>query len=116
MNMPVSLNIRGRLKSQIDFEVILFLYVQMPPSVGCSPPEPSRSARPHHSASLHGPPSYGAEGGTGSRRRQPSASAANENKIAILLIIKGIAIAFVIENYYLVVAKKINNSIKQWQR
>ena len=55
-------------------------------------------------------PSYGAEGGTGSRRRQPSASAANENKIAILLIIKGIAIAFVIENYYLVVAKKINNS------
>lgn len=47
---------------------------------------------------------YGAEGGTGSRRRQPSASAANENKIAILLIIKGIAIAFVIENYYLVVA------------
>ena len=51
-------------------------------------------------------PSYGAEGGTGSRRRQPSASAANENKIAILLIIKGIAIAFVIENYYLVVAKK----------
>ena len=62
------------------------------------------------------PPSYGAEGGTGSRRRQPSASAANENKIAILLIIKGIAIAFVIENYYLVVAKKTNNSIKQWQR
>ncbi len=52
------------------------------------------------------PPSYGAEGGTGSRRRQPSASAANENKIAILLIIKGIAIAFMIENYYLVVAKK----------
>ena len=78
----------------------------MPPNVGCSPPEPSRSARPHHSASLHGPPSYGAEGGTGSRRRQPSASAANENKIAILLIIKEIAIAFVIENYYLVVAKK----------
>ena len=66
----------------------------MPPSVGCSSPEPSRSARPHHSASLHGPPSYGAEGGTGSRRRQPSASAANENIIAILLIIRGIAIIF----------------------
>jgi hypothetical protein len=39
--------------------------------------------------------------------------------IAILLIIKGIAIAFLINYYYLVVAKKEKNNlsvIKQWQR
>ena len=46
-----------------------------------------------------------AAAGHGSRRRQPTALRQKINKIAILLIIKGIAIAFVIENYYLVVAK-----------
>ncbi|MBR5724623.1 MAG: hypothetical protein IKX62_04540, partial [Bacteroidales bacterium] len=33
-------------------------------------------------------------------------AATDQQKIAILLIIKGIAIAFLINNYYLVVAKK----------
>ncbi len=35
----------------------------------------------------------------------------HQNKIAILLIIKGIAIAFVIDYYYLVVAKKRNKPL-----
>ena len=59
---------------------------------------------PTHCASLVGPSNV-PEGGHGPRRRQPSAPAAlQKNKIAILLIFRGIAIVFVIENYYLVVA------------
>ena len=48
----------------MDLEVILFLYVLMPPSVGCSPPENVSLSLDPTIRFAHGPPSYDAEGGT----------------------------------------------------
>ena len=78
----------------------------MPPSVGCSPPETFRFAPSLPLRYACGPlPLTCPRVGTGPGGDSRTHLRQTQNKIAILLTIKGIAIAFVIENYYLVVAK-----------
>ena len=71
-----------RVTLKVIFEVILFLYILLPSSVGCSPPETVSLAL---DPTLKGTPSYDAEDGTGpggdSRPRRQMGSASSRVRV-----------------------------------